>query len=37
MALAMLPENKLGRNIFQNGRHENLIWTISPVLIDIES
>ena len=41
MILAMLPEKSLNKIwvsvIFQKGRHENLIWTIYPVLIDIES
>ena len=39
MISAMLPEKNWDEiwvsAIFQNGRHENLIWTISPVLIDI--
>ena len=39
MILAMLPEKNWDEiwvsAIFQNGRHENQIWTISPVPIDI--
>ena len=41
MILAMLAYHKKSCNailfsaVFRNGRHENIIWTIYPVLLDI--